>query len=91
MTLREMIQIVITRHLQENFQGIRNGAKLATITSVIGNEYSIKLLDETSGIDPNFKEVTKVKSNMELETGDKVVVVFLYQDAAQPYIIGRYE
>lgn len=86
-----MIQVVVTRYMQDNFEGIRNGAKLATITAKSGEEYSIKLLDETGAEDSNYKEITKVKVNSNYEVGEKVAVVFLYQDAAQPYIIGKVE
>lgn len=91
MTLKQMIQVVVTRYMQDNFEGIRNGAKLATITAKSGEEYSIKLLDETGAEDSNYKEITKVKVNSNYEVGEKVAVVFLYQDAAQPYIIGKVE
>ncbi len=91
MTLKQMIQVVVTRYMQDNFEGVRNGAKLATITAKSGEEYSIKLLDETGAEDSNYKEITKVKANSNHEVGEKVAVVFLYQDAAQPYIVGKVE
>ena len=91
MTLKQMIQVVVTRYMQDNFEGIRNGAKLATITAKSGEEYSIKLLDETGAEDSNYKEITKVKTNSNYEVGEKVAVVFLYQDAAQPHIVGKVE
>lgn len=91
MTLKQMIQVCITRYMQDNFEGIRNGAKLATITAKSGEEYSIKLLDENGAEDIKYKEITKVKSNTNLEVATKVAVVFLYQDPAQPYIVGKVE
>ena len=91
MTLKQMIQVVVTRYMQDNFEGVRNGAKLATITAKSGEEYSIKLLDETGAEDSNYKEITKVKANSNYEVGETVAVVFLYQDAAQPYIVGKVE
>ncbi len=91
MTLKQMIQVVVTRYMQDNFEGVRNGAKLATITAKSGEEYSIKLLDENGAEDSNYKEITKVKANSNYEVGEKVAVVFLYQDAAQPYIVGKVE
>lgn len=91
MTLKQMIQVCITRYMQDNFEGVRNGAKLAIVTAKSGEEYSIKLLDETGAEDSNYKEITKVKVNSNYEVGEKVAVVFLYQDAAQPYIVGKVE
>ena len=91
MTLKQMIQVCITRYMQDNFEGVRNGAKLAIVTAKTSEEYNIKLLDESGAEDSKYKEITKVKSNTNLEVGTKVAVVFLYQDPAQPYIVGKVE
>lgn len=90
MTLKQMIQVVVTRYMQDHFEGVRNGAKLASITAKHAEDYNIKILDESGLVDESYKEITKVKATVECETGDIVVVVFLYQNAAQPYIVGKY-
>lgn len=97
MTLKQMIQIVVTRYMQQHFEGVKNGAKLAKITAKKSMEYTVKLLDETGSFDESYKEIIKVRSNVaktkdeEYKVGETVIVVFLYQDSARPYIIGKYE
>ena len=90
MTPGQVIENLIRRFVDRNYNGLYDHPRIARIISGSGNEYTIKLLDSSGNDDDDFKEIPHVPSNSGYQSGDKAVVIFLYRNLGMPYLVGKY-
>lgn len=61
----------------------------ARITKVSGNEYNLKILDESKAVDTRFPEIPKVESDKSFVLGDTVAAILLYGKLSHIFILGK--
>lgn len=85
-----MMDIKFKQLIQQDYAHIAqpNGV-YARVTRVSGNEYNLKILDESKGVNTNFPEIPRVRSESDFEVGDTVAVMLLYGKLSHVYILGK--
>ncbi len=90
-----MIKEVIKKEVQDIVLNEFPHAKepqivICKVTKGGSSEINLKVLDEYGNIDSRFAEIPRVKVKTTYETGDKVVVLFLYGKIEMAYVLELY-
>ena len=88
--LKGFVTQTIKNEIKENYPHLQYPSCVrARVTVSATDTCTLKIIDKNGEIDQRFPEIPFVKTELELNTGDVVVVVMLYGECI-PYIIGRY-
>lgn len=90
-SLEESIKSIVKKTIWNDYRHIRLPQAALAIVTKGGTPVNLKILDENERIDEQFSEIPDVYTEQSFETGDKVVITFLYGKSEMPVILRKWK
>lgn len=93
--MKDFVDKEIDNQINNKYPHLRNPSCMCakvTNTLVDGNKryVTLKILDKNMNIDNEFPEIPFVRTEIEFSKNDKAVIILLYGECSNPYVVGRY-